>query len=201
MQSDPNFDKYVSSSNLTHEQIESLRAEISSRRNFIIVGAPSSGKTTLSRAILQEMSLNASPDERFVIIEDVPELCCTAQNRVNLIAENGYSMAEIIKLSMRLGPKHLCVGELRGPEAADLIKAWNTGHNGGITTIHASDARSALDRLEKFILEAGEEPMRRRIADAIQVIVVVANIGDDYRITKIFSLDLDKDGEYLLVEF
>ena len=164
---------------------------------YVIEHAIVTHNTTFANAILKEMSEGAPPDDRFVILEDTAELQCEAVNRVEALTAPGFNMNDLLRACMRWSPRRICIGELRGPEAADLIKAWNTGHNGGITTIHSETARRALDRLEDLIAESHVAPNKRRIADAIQCIVVIADIGKGVRrIVEIARVTNAVEGDY-----
>ena len=164
---------------------------------YVIEHAIVTHNTTFANAILKEMSEGAPPDDRFVILEDTAELQCEAVNRVEALTAPGFNMNDLLRACMRWSPRRICIGELRGPEAADLVKAWNTGHNGGITTIHSETARRALDRLEDLIAESGVMPNKRRIADAIQCIVVIADIGKGVRrIVEIVRVTNAVEGDY-----
>src|SRR3546814_3853760 len=116
------------------------------RKNVLVAGGTSSGKTTLANALLNEM---AALDERVILIEDTRELQCAAPDTVALRTRPGVvSMADLVRSTLRLRPDRIIVGEVRGGEALDMLKAWNTGHPGGIATAHANSARSALYRIE-----------------------------------------------------
>lgn len=166
---------------------------------YVIEHAIVTHNTTLGNAILREMSEGASASDRFIILEETAELQCEAVNRVEALTAPGVNMNDLIRACMRWSPKRICIGELRGGEAADLIKAWNTGHKGGITTIHSETARRSLDRLEDLIAESGQFPNKRRIADAVQCIVVIADIGRGKRkITEIIRVTGAVEGDYNL---
>ena len=161
--------------------ITRLRQAVVDRHNILIVGATSAGKTTLANALLAEV---ARHDERVVILQDVPELQCAAPDCVALRTRPGaVSMNDLVRSTLRLRPDRIVVGEVRGGEALDLLKAWNTGHPGGLSTIHANSARSALYRLEQLVQESVVAVPRRLIAEAVEVAktadVVVMVLGDN----------------------
>lgn len=163
------LDDYVEQAALAPAVAATIREAINARANILIAGATSSGKTTFTNALLAEPVLN--PD-RVVILEDTRELRCVAPNSVALRTHRGrVTLSDLVRSTMRLRPDRIVVGEVRGPEALDLLKAWNTGHPGGITTLHANSALAALDRLEQLALEAASTPPRALIAEAIDVVI------------------------------
>ena len=190
---------YVSDGIVTPLQAVELRKAVADRRNLVIAGGTSSGKTTLANALLAEI---AKLDERVILIEDTRELQCAAPDCVALRTKSGIvGMAELVRSTMRLRPDRIVVGEVRGPEALDMLKAWNTGHPGGVTTVHANSARAALYRLEQLIQEAVVTVPRRLIAEAIDVVVFIRGRGVDRRVETIAELaGIGPDGEYVLAD-
>jgi type IV secretion system protein VirB11 len=139
------------------------------RKNLIIAGGTGSGKTTLATAVL---ALMAETGERLVTIEDTPELQCTAPNHLALYTREGVAtMQQLVKETMRCRPDRIIVGEVRDGAALDLLKAWNTGHPGGLCTLHANGAAQSLTRLEQLVQEAVVTVPRALIADAVDLIV------------------------------
>lgn len=152
-----------------------LREALTSRANLIISGGTGSGKTTLGSAMLCELSL-LCPHDRIVIMEDTAELECLNPNKICQLTTNNISMRDLLAANLRMRPDRIILGETRGPEALDLLKSWNTGHPGGICTLHANSALSALARFEQLILEAQDiniPYLRSLIADAVDIIVQV----------------------------
>ncbi|MFZ1123011.1 MAG: P-type conjugative transfer ATPase TrbB, partial [Candidatus Binataceae bacterium] len=119
----------------THAQV--LREAVDRRLNIVVAGGTGSGKTTLAGAMINEMVERSDPNERYVIIEDTLEIQCRAQNLVQLHTAESADMTRLVRTTMRLRPDRIIIGEVRGAEALALLKAWNTGHPGGVTTIHA----------------------------------------------------------------
>ena len=167
------------------------------RRNILIAGGTSSGKTTLANALLAELAVLG---ERLILIEDTRELQSAAPDTVALRTRPGIvTMADLVRSTLRLRPDRIIVGEVRGGEALDMLKAWNTGHPGGIATVHANGAAAALHRLEQLVQEAVATVPRRMIAEAIDLIVFIEGRGADRRIGAVAAVEgLDPSGDYAL---
>ena len=193
------LDDYIADSILSPLQADMLRQAVVDHRNLLIVGGTSSGKTTLANALLAEM---AGLDERVILLEDTRELQCAAPDCVALRTKPGVvSLADLVRSTLRFRPDRIIVGEVRGAEALDMLKAWNTGHPGGIATVHANSGRAALYRLEQLIQEAVVTVPRRLIAEAIDVIVFIQGRGTARRIDTISEVTgLDADGDYAVTE-
>ncbi|MGC6400341.1 P-type conjugative transfer ATPase TrbB [Sphingomonas sp. FW199] len=188
---------YVADGILSAEMARLLSLAVVERRNILIAGGTSSGKTTLANALLAEM---ANLDERVLLIEDTRELQSPAPDTVALRTRPGsISMADLVRSTLRLRPDRIIVGEVRGPEALDMLKAWNTGHPGGIATVHANGAAAALTRIEQLVQEAVVTVPRRLIAEAIDMVVFIAGRGTGRRIETIAEVTgLDAQGDYRL---
>lgn len=177
------LEHYVSDGILTDAQAAFLRTAVRERYNIVIAGGTSTGKTTLANALLDEI---AATRDRVMILEDTVELQCRSDDHVNMRVEPGVStMADLVRATLRLRPDRIVVGEVRGPEALDLLKAWGTGHPGGIATIHAGSAHGALTRLEQLIQEVAVMPPRALIAESVNVIVFIAGRGRSRRVEDI----------------
>jgi type IV secretion system protein VirB11 len=155
---------------LSHAEI--IRLAVREKKNILVVGSTGSGKTTLVNAILDALAQIAA-DDRVITIEDTMELRCPVQNFVDLRAVGTVTMLECLRASMRLKPTRIVVGEVRGAEAHVMLKAWNTGHQGGAATVHANDALSGLVRLESLVAEATAAPQQNLIAEAIDLVVFI----------------------------
>lgn len=164
------FANEVREQGLNHMQV--IKKAVAERKSILVVGATGSGKTTLVNAMLKEMVFCA-PQDRVIIIEDTVELQCFVKNHVQLKAFGGVTMLDCLKACMRLKPVRIVVGEVRGAEALTLLKAWNTGHPGGVATVHANDALAGLKRLEALIAEATQAPQQTLIAEAIDLVVFI----------------------------
>ncbi len=171
---------YVDQGALAPALAEALKDSINTHSNILIAGGTSSGKTTFTNALLAEACLG---DDRIVILEDTRELKCAAANVVQLRTHRGStSLQDLVRSTLRLRPDRIIVGEVRGAEALDLLKAWNTGHPGGITTLHANSAYGALQRLEQLTLEATPRAPFDLIAEAIDVVVFMSRAGGQRRV-------------------
>ena len=180
------LDDYVADSILTDGQAACLRHAVRDRKNILIAGGTSTGKTTLANALLDEV---ATTGDRVIVLEDTIELQCSARDHVALRTRPGVvSMAELVRSTLRLRPDRIVVGEVRGAEALDLLKAWGTGHPGGIATIHAGSAEGALLRLEQLILEVATTAPRALIAEAVNLIVLIVGRGQERRVQEIASV-------------
>ena len=135
-----------------------------------------------------------------MLIEDTRELQCKAPNLVALRTKDGVvSLSDLVRSSLRLRPDRIPIGEVRGAEALDLLKAWGTGHPGGIGTIHAGTALGALRRLEQLIQEAVVTVPRALIAETIQLRCGPAGRGSDRRLAELASVTgLGPAGDYVL---
>lgn len=191
------LDDYVAAGIMCARQAETLRAAVADRCNILVAGGTSTGKTTLTNALLAEVAKTA---DRVVVIEDTRELQCKAQNLVGLRTKDGVaSLSDLVRSSLRLRPDRIPIGEVRGAEALDLLKAWGTGHPGGIGTIHAGSALGALRRLEQLIQEAVVTVPSALIAETIQLIAVLAGRGSDRRLAELARVEgLGPDGDYVL---
>jgi P-type conjugative transfer ATPase TrbB len=193
------LDDYVAAGIMSSDQAHALRAAVGARKNILVAGGTSSGKTTLTNALLAEV---AKTSDRVVLIEDTRELQCKAPNLVALRTKDGVvSLSDLVRSSLRLRPDRIPIGEVRGAEALDLLKAWGTGHPGGIGTIHAGTALGALRRLEQLIQEAVVTVPRALIAETINVIAVLSGRGADRRLTELAGVTgLGPSGDYSLTE-
>jgi P-type conjugative transfer ATPase TrbB len=193
------LDDYARAGIMTPGQADILRMAVVDRKNILVVGGTSTGKTTLANALLAEI---AHTSDRVVLIEDTRELQCRAPNLVALRTKDGVvSLSDLVRSSLRLRPDRIPIGEVRGAEALDLMKAWGTGHPGGIATIHAGTALGALRRLEQLIQEAVITVPRALIAETIDVIAVLQGRGGERRLAELATVDaLDPStGDYRVV--
>ena len=192
------LDDYVAAGIMSAPQVEVLREGVAFRANILVAGGTSTGKTTLTNALLAEV---AHTSDRVVIIEDTRELQCAAPNLVAMRTKEGVAtLSDLVRSSLRLRPDRIPIGEVRGSEALDLLKAWGTGHPGGIGTIHAGSGIGALRRLEQLIQEAVVTVPRALIAETIDLVAVLAGRGSVRRLSELARVEgLGPDGDYRVV--
>lgn len=191
------LDDYVAAGIMTAEQAVILRQAVAARANILVAGGTSTGKTTLTNALLAEI---AKTTDRVIVIEDTRELQCRAQNIVAMRTKDGVAtLSDLVRSSLRLRPDRIPIGEVRGAEALDLLKAWGTGHPGGIGTIHAGTALGALRRLEQLIQEAVITVPRALIAETIDLVAVLSGRGAARRLAELARVEgLGTDIDYRL---
>lgn len=164
-----NLDDYVTRGILTAAQSEALKSAVRDRKNILIGGGTGSGKTTLANALLAEI---AATGDRVYLVEDTPELQCRAPNKVQVLVQPPvYTWQRAIMDAMRFRPDRIIVGEVRDGSALELVKAWNTGHPGGLATCHANDTSAMLDRLCQLIEEVIPVAPRQLVAQTINICV------------------------------
>ncbi|MDF1631141.1 P-type conjugative transfer ATPase TrbB [Mycoplana sp. MJR14] len=189
------LDDYVRAGVMTEHQASTIRSAVAYRLNVIISGGTGSGKTTLANAVIDEIVKNA-PEERLVILEDTAEIQCVGENAIVLHTSDNVDMARLLKSTMRLRPDRIVVGEVRDGAALTLLKAWNTGHPGGVATIHSNTAISALRRLEQLTAEASQQPMHEVIGEAVDLIVSIERTPRGRRVRDIIQVDRFANGVY-----
>ncbi len=190
------LDRYVADEVMTAQEAEALRVAVRTRLNIVIAGPTSSGKTTLANALLEEV---AKTGDRVIILEDTRELQSLSNDQVPLRTKPGVAtMADLVRSTLRLRPDRIVIGEVRGAEALDLLKAWGTGHPGGIATLHAGSAVGALNRLEQLIAEGVINVPRALIAEAVDVVVLIDGRGPARRVRELVRVTGLLDAGYRL---
>ncbi len=193
------LDDYAKAGIMTRLQATILRKAVADRRNILVAGGTGTGKTTLTNALLAEV---AKTEDRVVLIEDTRELQCKVSNLVALRTKDGVaSLSDLVRSALRLRPDRIPIGEVRGAEALDLLKAWGTGHPGGIGTIHAGTALGALRRMEQLIQEAVVTVPRALLAETIDLIAVLVRDGHGRRLAELARVEgLTPAGDYALID-
>ena len=165
---------YVAARIMTPPQAQLLREAVKDRRNILVVGGTASGKTTLVNALLAEGPLRETRRHP----RGHAELQCAADDVVSLLTKPGVaSLAELVRSTLRLRPDRIVVGEVRDGAALEVLKAWNTGHPGGLLTLHANSAAAGLYRLEQLVQEAVVTVPRTLIVEAIDIVVFLSGRG------------------------
>ncbi len=203
------FEKLIAMGSLTESVFEFLKVAVTSRRNIVISGGTSSGKTTLLNVLCGLLPKS----ERIVTIEDSAELQLPQEHLISLEArppniqgKGEVTIRDLVKNSLRMRPDRIVVGEVRGGEALDMLQAMNTGHDGSLTTGHANAPYDFLRRLETMVLMAGMDlpirAIREQIASAIHVIVQLMRFNDgSRRVVQVSEMiGLDPDGNYQLLD-
>jgi P-type conjugative transfer ATPase TrbB len=188
------LDDYVERGFMTPAMAAALRVAAETRQNLLIAGGTGSGKTTLANAILAEPAFAA---DRVVLIEDTAELQCAAEDKIEMLTkrtEPAVTMTDLVRDTLRLRPDRIIIGEVRDGSALDLLKAWNTGHPGGLATIHANSAAEALTRLEDLIGEVTQRVPHRAIVQAINVVVYIERTATGRQVREVSRL-VGREGE------
>ena len=153
-----------------------LRLAVQSRKNIIVSGGTSTGKTTFLNALVKAIPL----EERLILIEDTPEIRLDHANAVGLVAVRGslgetrVTTDDLLQASLRMRPDRIILGELRGPEAFSFLRAVNSGHPGSITTVHADSPAAAVDQIALMVMQAGANLGRAEIVDYVGGVVDIA---------------------------
>jgi type IV secretion system protein TrbB len=168
------LDNYVERGIVSADQADLIRRAVADRSNILVGGSTGAGKTTFANAILHEIATQTR--DRLYIVEDMRELQCSAPNKLQVfVQEPTYGWQRAIMDALRSRPDRIIVGEVRGGAAAlELIKAWNTGHPGGLATIHANDTRAMLDRVCQLLEEVTLNPPRLFLAQTINLCIHIA---------------------------
>lgn len=189
------LDDYVAARVMTATQADIIRNAVASKLNIVISGGTGSGKTTLANAVIAEIA-DTAPEDRLLVLEDTAEIQCGGDNVVALHTSDTVDMARLLKSTMRLRPDRIIVGEVRDGAALTLLKAWNTGHPGGVATIHANSAESALRRLEQLTAEASQQPMQDVIGEAVDLIVSIERTPKGRIIRDVLHVESFAGGHY-----
>jgi type IV secretion system protein TrbB len=191
------LDDYVAAGILAPRHRQALADAIRARRNILVAGGTASGKTTLVNALLLDVA-TAFPQDRIVILEDTVELRCSSPDHLALRTTDTVRLRDLVKAALRTSPDRIVVGEVRDEAALDLLDAWQTGHPGGVATLHANDPLSALHRLDRLAQRANAGPQADLVADTIQLVVMIAGGNQGRRVTDLAQVRGHHDGTYQL---
>lgn len=191
------LDDYVASDIMTAGQRQTITSAVADHLNILVIGGTGSGKTTLVNAIINAIVVS-DPRERVCIIEDAGEIQCAAKNHVQYHTSIEVSMTMLLKTTLRMRPDRILVGEVRGAEALDLLDAWNTGHPGGVATLHANSAQEGLTRLTSLVSRNTFAPSRIEplISEAVDIVIHIARVPEGRRTQEILSVSGYADGRY-----
>jgi type IV secretion system protein VirB11 len=192
------LDDYVEARVMTGDERTVLAQAVEAHWNILIAGGTNTGKTTLANAVLREIT-DRCPDERIVVLEDTAELQCAARDHLSLRTSATLSLGDLVKATLRASPNRIVVGEVRDREALDLLDAWATGHPGGCGTVHATTALGALERLDRLAQRASAHPQRALIAEAVNLVLVIAWQNGHRRVTELARVvGLDPRDRFIL---
>ncbi len=191
------LDQYVDAGIMTSAQRDVLKNAVANHRNILVIGGTGSGKTTLVNAIINEM-VAFDPSERIFIIEDTGEIQCAAENFVQYHTSFDVTMTALLRATLRMRPDRILVGEVRGPEALDLLDAWNTGHEGGAATLHANNPAAGLVRLKSLITrnESAPADIEPLIGEVVHIVVHIARTPEGRSIQEIIEVSGYENGHY-----
>ena len=191
------LDDYVTTKRMTKAQAAVLQDLVAARKNILVCGGPGSGKTTVTNALIIE-AIKSDQNQRFLILEDLPELQCAAANRVAMLTSDDVDMTGLLRAAMRMRPDRILIGEVRGKEALDMLKAWNTGCPGGICTVHANGAEEAVQRILDLAMEAGlTVPPADLVFHTIDAVVSIIRSGSQKGfVNEIVAIEDHKNGKF-----
>ncbi|MFC5374273.1 MULTISPECIES: P-type conjugative transfer ATPase TrbB [Brevundimonas] len=191
------LDDYVRDGVMSGAQAEALRVAARDRLNILISGGTGSGKTTLANAVLAEP---AFAGDRVFLIEDTPELQCSAWDVVSVVTRRqpkAIGVADLVRDALRMRPDRIVIGEMRdGAAALETLKSWNTGHPGGLSTVHANSAIEALRRMEDLIGEVASQVPHRMIGEAVKCVVHIRRTSSGRRVEAVVEVLGYADGDY-----
>ena len=191
------LDDYVNSERLTTKQADALKQLVQQRKNILVCGGPGSGKTTVTNALILE-AVKSDENQRILLLEDVSELQCKASNVVAMLTSDNVKLTGLLRSAMRMRPDRILIGEVRGAEALDMLKAWNTGCPGGICTVHANGAMEAIQRIMDLAMEAGlTVPPVQLVLHTLHAVVSVKRNGNEKGfIDDILTVETYKNGKF-----
>ena len=179
------IDDYVRDRIITSDQASVIRQAVTAKKNILISGGTCSGKTTLTKTIIELAHQTGQPGERFLIIEDTRELHCNAKNVVHIHAFTRELLSRFTQVAMRLRPDRVILGEVRGREAYDLMYLLNSGHPGSFTTIHANNCRLALHKFLMLARESGEDVHPQRVVECFDIVISIRRTDHGLRVEEI----------------
>lgn len=190
---------YINADIITVKMFAMLDMAIEKRENVLIAGGTGTGKTTFINAFVDHIS-KRFPNDRLVICEDIDEIQSSAPNTFKMIANKNNPLNSCIETSLRLSPKRIIIGEIRAARQAEAaFQAWNTGHKGGIFSLHANSALDAVQRLEDLCVESNGNKCQRRIARTVDKILFIKKVNNQRKVQEFYELKDFSDGFYNVV--
>jgi P-type conjugative transfer ATPase TrbB len=182
------LDDYVAAGMLTAERRAAIGRAVAERQNILVAGGTRSGKTTLVNAVLAEVA-ERCPHDRVIVLEDTRELQCPAADRLCLRTTDALDLADLVKLTLRLSPDRIVIGEVRDRGALQLLDAWSTGHPGGVATVHATNAGGALERLDRLAQRNGVPSQAALVGEAVDLVVVIVGGSQPRRVRELVAVE------------
>lgn len=193
------LEQYVENKQMTQEQYDFILDHIQQLNNIVVSGQTGCGKTTLTNAIIKKME-EFTPDANFYIVEDVPELQCCAKMKVSICTDKNHA-AEAVEEALRFNPDRIIFGEVRSGKVMNaLVGAWNTGHKGSVTTIHANTCLSTLQRIQKLLRSVGENDSSEQLSEVIQLIIHLSKTSAGIKVDEIMVVKEGMENFVSLIE-
>ncbi len=181
------LESYVENKIMPDSLFQVFSKALQNRENILVVGGTGSGKTTFVNALIRRLS-EISPDDRLIILEDTMELQSLSPNTQFYRTSDYVDMTRLLRMTMRMRPDRILIGEVRDGAALALLKAWNTGHPGGIATVHANGAEEGLYRLEELIAEATAAPKQQLISNAVDKVIFINRASGGREISEVLKV-------------
>ncbi|CAM3108117.1 ATPase, T2SS/T4P/T4SS family [Streptobacillus felis] len=193
------LEKFIETNFITEDQKKYIETAIKEKKNILVVGGTSTGKTTFLNACLDKLK---DTDDRISVIEEIRELKCEAKNINYFTSTDTTSYRDLLRSNMRLNPDRIILGELRtGGETLELLKAWNSGHSGGFATIHANSTIAGLKKIEQYIDEVTVKSQHYLIVEAVNIVVNIIRDGTRRYVKEIAEvINYDKENDTYIIK-
>lgn len=193
------LEDYVSNGQMSQDQKELIETAVRERKNIVVSGSTGSGKTTLTNAIIKKME-EYTPNANFYIVEDVPELQCSARMKVSIFTDK-HTAWEAVEEALRFNPDRIIFGEVRNSLVmVALATAWNTGHKGSVTTIHANSCLATVSRIKKLLIAGGDRSTADELSEIIHLVIHLTKTESGIRVDEIMEVSSDTDNLLSVME-